>query len=129
VNAVTPRWTRAVGWVGLASIPVAFAVAVLFGKETLFMLGPACTFEAATGIVCPTCGSTRALAALAEGRILDALRYNPAVALVLGAALWACWRLVRGTPSKLPMSLPTFAVLVVAIWVANIVSHHVIGVP
>jgi hypothetical protein len=124
VSAAAPPWTRAVGWIGLASIPVALAVAVTLGPETLLELGPACTFHAATGVVCPMCGSTRALAALSQGHVLDAFRYNPAVLLVFGITIWSSWRLARGQPTKLPVSLPAFLVIVVAVWAANIVSHH-----
>ena len=46
-----------------------------------------CPFRALTGIPCPTCGATRALAALASGRFVEAVRLNPLVValLVLGA--------------------------------------------
>src|SRR5688572_24026968 len=96
MRRVVPRWTRAVGWAGLAAIPIAFAIAVVLGPDTLLSIGPSCTFEAATDVVCPMCGSTRAIAALAQGHVLEAFRYNPAVPLVFGLTLWSSWRLARG---------------------------------
>ena len=48
-----------------------------------------CPFRQITGWPCPTCGATRALAALTQGQLVAALFFNPlvaAVALVLIAA-------------------------------------------
>ncbi len=129
MRSVAPPWTRAVGWAGLALIPIAFAIAVVLGPDTLLSIGPRCTFEAATDIVCPMCGSTRAVAALAQGHVLEAFRYNPAVPLVFGLMLWSSWRLARGHVTRLPVSVPAFVAILAAVWVANIVSHHAIGVP
>ena len=41
-----------------------------------------CPFRQITGWPCPTCGATRALAALAQGRLAAALSFNPLVATV-----------------------------------------------
>jgi hypothetical protein len=46
-----------------------------------------CPLKTATGLPCPTCGSTRALWALLAGDIPGAFRWNPAVAA--GSALAA----------------------------------------
>jgi hypothetical protein len=40
-----------------------------------------CPLHAWTGIPCPTCGTTRAGLAFLEGRVLDALAWNPLVTL------------------------------------------------
>jgi hypothetical protein len=128
VNVLAPRWTRAVGWIGLATIAAAFVVAIVCGREALLQLGPACTFRALSGLVCPTCGTTRAVAALAQGDVLAAFRYNPAVPLVLALTIGACWQLARGR-ARLTVSTRIVLAVVAVVWVANIVSHHVIGVP
>lgn len=72
----------------------------------LSMLGPPpvlCPFRTITGLPCPTCGATRAFAALFSGDLPGSLGYNPAVvpALAAGAVAWVyawvvvCLRLPR----------------------------------
>ena len=43
---------------------------------------PKCTLYQVTGLHCPGCGATRAVGALAAGRLGDAIKYNPL--LILG---------------------------------------------
>jgi hypothetical protein len=48
---------------------------------------PACLFRAATGIPCPSCGTTRALLHLAHGDIAGSLFLNPLFSLAMIVAL------------------------------------------
>ena len=48
---------------------------------------PKCTLYQVTGLHCPGCGATRAVGALAAGRLGDAIRYNPL--LILGGPIIA----------------------------------------
>jgi len=50
-------------------------------------LMPSCVFRAFTGIPCPTCGATRSLVHLANGNLSASFGMNPAIALLLFAAL------------------------------------------
>jgi len=50
-------------------------------------LMPSCVFRAFTGIPCPTCGATRSLVHLANGNLSASLSRNPAIALLVFAAL------------------------------------------
>lgn len=45
----------------------------------LASLLPPCPVHTFLGIPCPSCGTTRAIIALVEGRWLDALLYNPLI--------------------------------------------------
>jgi hypothetical protein len=52
-----------------------------------FGIGWPCVFKAVTGIPCPTCGGTRALAALSRLEPWQALHWNPLLTLAVFAAL------------------------------------------
>jgi hypothetical protein len=67
--------------------------------ERQMQILPVCPFKAVTGLPCPTCGGTHALAALAGARPLAALRLNPLVTLAAlvtvaagAASLFRRWR-------------------------------------
>jgi hypothetical protein len=67
----------------------AFAAAAV-GLLHLDQLGLSlCVFKRATGLPCPTCGTTRTLGLLARGDALGALRLNPLACLAaLLVGLW-----------------------------------------
>ena len=55
--------------------------------QVLSLAGPIhlplfCPFRQITGWPCPTCGATRALAALTQGKLIAAFSFNPLVAAV-----------------------------------------------
>ena len=52
------------------------------------VLSPTCNVKRAFGIECPSCGLTRAFAALSHGRFHDSLTYNRAAPLFYGL-FWA----------------------------------------
>jgi hypothetical protein len=84
---------------GAVGILCAAAAAILLSlPEAMLPIPLRCPFLALTGLPCPTCRGTRALAALAGGNLSRALRLNPLVAttaLGAGAAaaasLWRRW--------------------------------------
>ena len=81
-------------------VGVVFALLVLAaGVQLLRRFDPAeysfypkCVLHEVTGLHCPGCGSTRAVGALADGRFLDAVRYNPLLIIggpvILVIVLW-----------------------------------------
>ena len=79
---------------------------------------PVCYFKAFSGLPCPTCGSTRAMARLFAGDVGGALAMNPLVTLgVLVILVWAVGDLlllVRGRALSVEVSPGTATVLRVA---------------
>lgn len=74
---------------------------------------PQCPFHALTGLLCPGCGTTRALAALIRGHLADALHLNPLAVVLLpilaAYGVAAYWRALSGAPSSWPR-IPNAAV-------------------
>ena len=58
------------------------AVLYRFPPETSSFY-PQCPFHALTGLLCPGCGATRALAALVHGNLADAMHWNGLIVLLL----------------------------------------------
>ena len=62
--------------------------------------GIPCIFHELTGLSCPGCGLTRAASALSQGRIREALSWNPMLPVYVAYFLWtvptATVRYVRG---------------------------------
>lgn len=90
----------AAGWIGLPSGP-GYTV---------------CAFRRITGIPCPGCGLTRAMAALARGELLLALHFHPFAPLVLAeaAALWAA--VGNAIARQRPLVLPSGLMERIVIW-------------
>ncbi|MFO0549172.1 MAG: DUF2752 domain-containing protein [Polyangiaceae bacterium] len=67
-------------------------------------LTPPCTFQASTGLPCPTCGLTRAFSALSHGHLNQAISYHRASPvlyvvywLIAAASVALVFRLVRNS--------------------------------
>jgi hypothetical protein len=93
--------------------------AALLAAEPRLLPQIGCGFRTLTGHPCPFCGMTRALGALAEGRLAEALGTNPLAPLLLVVAAGiAAWAFVRPrTGRKLGRAAGAAAgVLVAANW-------------
>jgi hypothetical protein len=71
------------------------ALLVAMGGAILFCFDPngggfypVCLFHQATGLLCPGCGSLRAMHQLLHGHVLAAFEFNPLLLLCLPAAAW-----------------------------------------
>jgi hypothetical protein len=84
-----------------------------------------CVFRSITGVPCPTCGATRGALALLDGRLLDALAFNPLVAtaaalFVVGGVAAPIWAWRRGSTPRLAQPLPMWLrIALVAVFIAN----------
>ncbi len=63
------------------------AAALYFAPPTASRFYPRCLFHDATGLLCPGCGATRALAALLHGHLAEAFHLNALIVALLPAAL------------------------------------------
>jgi hypothetical protein len=63
---------------------VAFGCAILFCFDpTQYHFYPTCIFHQTTGLLCPGCGSLRALHQLLHGHLVTAFRFNPVLVVSL----------------------------------------------
>ncbi len=90
-------------------LPVLGVAAFGAGMLLLFPPGqygfyPRCPVREVTGLLCPGCGGTRALAALLRGHLIEALGWNPLIAmaaLLLGPAFLLCGVARRVWPQRI----------------------------
>lgn len=104
---------------GALALLAAGVIAWLMDPVKPQRLLPDCMLLSLTGLYCPGCGVTRAAAALAHGRLIDAAGYNlPAVLIGFPAAGWLLlnWLSIamRGCPVPAPRLSSRFAFFLVA---------------
>lgn len=89
---------------------------------------PKCFLHEWTGLHCPGCGTTRALAALTHGRLADAVRSNPLLILggpiIVAAVLLQRRRERRGASAAPRLAWTVFFVLVVYFVARNVPSPN-----
>jgi hypothetical protein len=74
---------------------VFLALGIVFGAVVLFLFNPAqngfyplCLFYQSTGLLCPGCGSLRAIHQLLHGNLVVAMHYNLLLVLCLPFGAW-----------------------------------------
>lgn len=116
-----------VTWVLTGVVAVAVGTALRHGVELAALL-PSCAFRDLFHLACPTCGFTRALVALAHGRLGNALAWHPLAPLVVIelAIGWLVWGRVvmSGARPPAPRALAWLAlangIAFLATWVARL---------
>lgn len=107
-----------------ATFLTGLVAAVIVGKPGHASFLPPCVFHALTGLLCPGCGTTRALWYLVHGHPVRALGENalsmtlmPFIVYDLGAVLTRRWRAV--SPRLRPWMMWTLFAVVIAFTVAR----------
>jgi hypothetical protein len=72
----------------LVALALGAALLAHFDPATTWWM-PSCPFYALTGLLCPLCGSLRAMHALLAGAPVAALAFNPLLIVALPAAMLA----------------------------------------
>ena len=83
---------------------------------------PKCTLYQTTGLHCPGCGATRAVGALAAGRLRDAIRYNPL--LILGGPITAVIIALKVKQEE-EASWTLFSICIVAVVITFAIARNV----
>lgn len=100
------RNPRGWGWTLAFGASVALGAALAFSAPLWTGRLPGCVFRRLSGWNCPGCGGTRATLALLAGDLPRALRMNPLLVVLAGAALVlglrAVWRERRGHVPAFP---------------------------
>jgi hypothetical protein len=93
---------------------------------------PVCLFHRTTGLLCPGCGSLRAMHQLLHGHISAAFYYNPMLVIAIPAMVWVGWLILvsklRQTPARISISKKWVLVLV-AVVLAFSIWRNVPGTP
>jgi hypothetical protein len=88
MNAGATPW-RSFLWPGAVVAGLATVTAFFFlFNPAEYPVFPRCLFQSLTGWQCPGCGGQRALHQLLHGHILEALRLNALVVILLPVGLW-----------------------------------------
>jgi hypothetical protein len=108
MDEVPPRVRHTFWLVGplVTFVAVVALLIVARSYDQLPVRPPECSFRKVAGIPCLGCGGTRAARALAEGKIVEATRFNPAVVMgVLVSVAWVAAGWTRYHRGAIPPSI------------------------
>lgn len=101
---------RRIPWIALSVLLIGLMGAGVLRLAAMGLALPSCPFKSLTGFPCATCGGTRCLLALAQGKWGEALYWHPVVFLLgLGLPWAALWDGVRALQNRPYPSLPSAA--------------------
>ncbi len=106
---------------GTAAAAFGAAMVVVYNfPPTQYSFYPRCPFYAATHLLCPGCGATRALYSLLHGDVRTALHYNAMFTVLapflLAWAIFSCYQLLRyDRAPRVAISRPVAAAMGVAV--------------
>jgi len=105
-----PRTKSGSPWVWV--LPILAVLAGLTIMLVLFVFDPSgnafypiCLFHRTTGLLCPGCGSLRALHQLLHGHISEAFYYNPMLVMGIPVMIWFGWLVLVGRLRQTPVRI------------------------
>ena len=111
---------------GAAAVLVVLALFSALALYVLYILRPPCLVRKVFGVLCPSCGTTRMIAALLQLDFAGAWALNPFMLFFLPfALLWGVLEAVRYAKGKPPLLFKRFSV---ALWAAWFLSALIFGV-
>ena len=133
-RAMTDREAYPAAWILVGTLALAYLIwRYALGSPTVSR----CWIWEHWGVYCPGCGGTRAVIALAHGRLMESLYYHPAVpvmAVLGGAYLFSqtLWRL-RGRRGWVLRYDPRWPVLLAGLFLVNCAVRNLLwlgfGIP
>jgi hypothetical protein len=87
-------------WFVLAAITIAGGAILYLFNPAQFGFYPVCFFYKTTGLLCPGCGTLRAMHQLLHGHIGAALRFNALIVLSIPLAIAVSIRAVRNSKAN-----------------------------
>jgi len=126
-NRIPPKWVLLLGGAFVLGCVVLFVF-----DPSRYHFYPVCVFHQATGLLCPGCGSLRALHELLHGHLVAAFRFNPLLVCFLPLGFFFAaisgLRRMRGQPLlNSPRSFWPWVVAVVVIGLAFGVWRNIPG--
>jgi Protein of unknown function (DUF2752) len=105
-GGIPPRYgetqRRPVVWFLVLAVLIAGAAVLYFFNPAQFGFYPFCFFYKTTGLLCPGCGTLRAMHQLLHGHIGTAFRFNALIVSSLPLAAGVCIRAARERASNKP---------------------------
>jgi hypothetical protein len=103
---IPPRYgeaqRRRVVWLVLSATLIAGAAVLYFFNPARFGFYPVCFFYKTTGLLCPGCGTLRAMHQLLHGHFEAAFRFNALIVSALPLAAWGGLRAARERAANRP---------------------------
>jgi hypothetical protein len=84
-TAISVRWML---FLGAGAGSLALVLVLFWFDPSRYGFYPTCLFHKTTGLLCPACGSLRAIHQLLHGHLAAAFRFNPVLVLSLPLCAW-----------------------------------------
>ena len=109
---------RRVPWIAAGTLALALGIRLASLLAPVSGLLPGCAFKRITGAACLTCGLTRCVLALGQGRWAEAFHWHPSAVILLAALpLASVWDLHRAWRRAPYPALPAHPAFRIGVWI------------